>query len=400
MSCAVAAAIATLPMSLSRSPAAHSVLHASALAAHVSRVASAAMNRTATLQPPAAALSNFDNAIWTINASVGTPGVVFRLAIDTASGNWWLPTAACTDYVASPPCQFQTKYDASKSSSYVPCTSNCDFSCPLSDGNSTLVGTMAKETLALIPGINVVNAPLAMLSAEPLPYLDGQAYDGIIGVAFNGSACPLFSQTQSVITVASETGAIGAPMFSLYIDPKQTPGAPGASVMTLGCGSSAFAGGPYTTAYPAPIWQALLGLWAVTMDYIYFNGIITPACDGCIAVFDSSSPFIFGPPAMMQQIISLVGPVDPSCANLPTANVSFAFNGTQFALGPAQYVLRLPQSIFNSTIVCTSAFQDYDVSGGLLNIWVLGTPFMRAFYTVYDMTTAQVQIAIAASNSN
>ena len=47
-------------------------------------------------------LSNYLLAEYTTKVSVGAPPASFRMVLDTASGNTWLPTAGCSDYVANP----------------------------------------------------------------------------------------------------------------------------------------------------------------------------------------------------------------------------------------------------------------------------------------------------------
>ena len=42
--------------------------------------------------------------------------------------------------------------------------------------------------------------------------------------------------------------------------------------------------------------------------------------------------------------------------------------------------------------------QSYDASGGLLPFWVIGTPFMRAFYTIYDVPSATVHVGTAVAS--
>ena len=47
----------------------------------------------------------------------------------------------------------------------------------------------------------------------------------------------------------------------------------------LGGNSSAYYNGTLTAAPATPIWQSVLGLWAVTMEYIYVDGQLTDSCE-------------------------------------------------------------------------------------------------------------------------
>lgn len=343
-------------------------------------------------------LFNWRNAEYVANVSVGTPSATFRMVLDTASGNTWLASPACNDFVASPACMFQRKYNASQSRSARPCSGVfCTLLMPLTDANQTLVGTLGNDTLSFVgTALTVPDAVIGSMSLEPLPALDGQAFDGVAGFAFQAAALPLLNKPPMLADQLVAAGAM-EPLFSLYLDPAQAPGAAGRSAFLLGEADPAtYAAGPGVTLAPFPIWQPALGLWVVTMDYVFAGGILTTGCDHCIAMIDSSSPYIAGPPSAMAQVLALIPPVAPDCSNLASLpNVTLQFGGQPFPLTPADYVLQLPQSYYNSTLVCSSALIEFDASGGTLPLWVVGTPFLRTAYAVFNMSSREVELAPA-----
>ena len=113
-------------------------------------------------------------------------------------------------------------------------------------------------------------------------------------------------------------------------------------------------------------------------------------------MIDSSSPYIAGPPGSMSQVLALIPPVAPDCSNVGALpNVTLQFGGAQFPLTPDDYVLRLPASYYNATEVCSTALIEFDASGGTLPLWVVGTPFLRTAYAVFNMSDATVGLAPA-----
>jgi hypothetical protein len=126
------------------------------------------------------------------------------------------------------------------------------------------------------------------------------------------------------------------------------------------------------------------------------NTYLTTACDKCIAVLDSSTPYISGPPGQMAKVLAIVGSVAQDCSNVGSLpNITLQLGGLGFALAPSDYVLRLPKDDYNTSIVCSLGLQEFDSSGGLLPLWILGTSFLRTAYSIYHMGNATVQLAAA-----
>ena len=225
--------------------------------------------RTYTASPASLPLFDFF-AEYTVNVSVGSPALPFRMVLDTASGNTWLPTPQCNDYVASPHCMAAAKYNSAADTSYTKCTSLCLLLMPLTDGNQTLIGELGNTSFAL-GGLRTPSAALGMMTSVPLPRLSGQAYDGVVGLAFqNGSTVPLLQPPAPLLSVLAAEGQLAAPVFSLFLNRGDAPGVAGRSAWLLGGADFAtYSSGAVVTLAPVPFWQAVLGLWAVTMDYVF-----------------------------------------------------------------------------------------------------------------------------------
>merc|ERR1712118_200558 len=88
----------------------------------------------------------------------------------------------------------------------------------------------------------------------------------------------------------------------------------------------------------------------------------------------------------MNALIAKVGNVSADCSHaesLPTLSITFA--GKDFDLGPDFYVIRAKDD--SGKEQCQLGIQS--VNAGV-PIWILGDPFLRKYYTIWDAEQQQV----------
>lgn len=85
---------------------------------------------------------NFYDEEYLGQVSLGTPPQNFSAVFDTGSSNLWVPSVECTNYTVSPACEWQAKYDPSKSRTFRNC-SNPSYGCDLFIPYGSGVGTSA-----------------------------------------------------------------------------------------------------------------------------------------------------------------------------------------------------------------------------------------------------------------
>merc|ERR1712076_322417 len=97
----------------------------------------------------------------------------------------------------------------------------------------------------------------------------------------------------------------------------------------------------------------------------------------------------------MDSLIPKIGKVNEDCSNvnsLPT--ISFSLSGKDFDLGPDFYVLRMKDD--SGKEQCQLGIEG--VNAGV-PIWILGDPFLRKYYTVWDAEANRVGFATAKQPS-
>jgi len=122
--------------------------------------------------------------------------------------------------------------------------------------------------------------------------------------------------------------------------------------------------------------------------------------DYCPTVIDTGTSIIVGPSYLVDPLIKAVGTVNKDCSNiksLPT--LAFTFNpplaqrraglGTTLPLTPDYYVLRVETK---RGVECVLGIEAADAVAPFL---ILGDPFLRAYYSVYDAAHFQISFAPA-----
>ncbi|WP_422133766.1 pepsin-like aspartyl protease [Endozoicomonas sp. ALD040] len=318
-------------------------------------------------------LHNFGNTQYYGEIKIGSDDQVFKVLLDTGSSYIWVPGTTCS----SNSCSDKKRFDPQSSSSFVRTSHRLN----LSYARGKISGIFGYDDITL-GGIKVVSQGFAVADVIS-DDIEDHPFDGVLGLGFKSN-----SIIPSWLDNALKQGLIDKAVFSFYLSQKTNKGG---SVMIIG--------EPDPFYYQGPIyWHSLIAIDGEHPYYdISFDGIsvgaknILLSCQErqCKAHIDTGALYIYGPEKDVESILESLD-VKADCSNvsqLPPLKVSIG--GHIYEVPPQIYVVK-EQNCFGM-VECHAGI---DEMPGINNeSWILGNPFMRAFYTVFDKTDDRIGFA-------
>lgn len=309
-------------------------------------------------------LTDFMNAQYFCDITLGTPPQKFKVILDTGSANLWVPSRECNSIA----CFLHSTYDHDASISYV--KNGSHFQVGYVSG--ALEGYVSQDVLG-IGDLVVEQQDFAEATREPgLAFAFGK-FDGILGlgydtISFNGIVPPMYQMINQ--------GLLDEPVFSFYLGSSETDG-----------GEAVFGGVDPTHLRGDIVYVPVRrrGYWEVPLDTVAFGKEILELDDTGAAIDTGTS--LIGLPSDIAEILnkeigahkSWNGQYTIDCAKTASLpNLTFEFGGSKFALPPEDYILDVQGT-------CISSFTPVDIPEPLGPIWIIGDAFLRRYVTVYDL---------------
>jgi len=321
-------------------------------------------------------VSNFLNAQYFSDISIGTPPQEFKVVLDTGSSNLWVPSSECNSIA----CYLHSKYDHSSSSTYKKNGSSFE----IRYGSGELSGFVSQDAFQ-IGDLKVKNQDFAEATSEPgLAFAFGR-FDGIMGLGYNtisvnGIVPPFYNML--------DQGLLDEPVFSFYLSDTNDESSE----------SEAMFGGVDTDHYTGKLTKIPLrrkAYWEVDLDAITF-GDDTAEMDDTGVILDTGTSLIALPSTMAELLNKEIGAKKSyngqytvECDkrdSLP--DLTFTLTGHNFTIGPYDYILEVQGS-------CISSFMGMDFPEPVGPLAILGDAFLRKWYSVYDLGTNSVGLAKA-----
>jgi cathepsin D len=325
-------------------------------------------------------LIDVDDIEYFGEVDIGTPPQKFKVIYDTGSSNLWVPSKSCTN--CNPKASL---YDATSSSSYA----KNGQSFALQYGTGSCKGFLSTDSVT-IAGQTITGFDFGEVTSEAQDVFGDAPFDGILGMGVPGAAVDKVAMPMAKLV---EQGKIQHNVFAFYLSSNGKEG----STLTLGGTDSKFYTGDFTYIKLA-LASKLLPYWLISASDIKVGSDSTGSCGGltgCYMVVDTGTSVFAGPQKATDALIQKIGTVKEDCSNADSLPVvTITISGTDFEMGPDFYVLRVPDD--NGNTVCQLGIEGVNAGAPL---WILGDPFLRKYYTVWDFDQQRVGFATAVQST-
>jgi|ERR1711935_19846 len=325
---------------------------------------------------PAIPLTDVEDSEYYGEVELGTPPQKFKVIYDTGSSNLWVPSKTCTNCKKT-----GTLYDSSKSSSF----KKNGKAFALQYGTGSCNGFLSTDS-ATLGGQTITGFDFGEVTTEAADVFGGQPFDGILGMGVPNAAVDKVAMPMAQLVAQ---GKIEHNVFSFYLASNETMG----STLVLGGVDQQFYSGDFTYL-PTAKAAAILPYWLLSASDIKVGGKSSHSCNfllGCYFVVDTGTSILAGPPKAANALIAKVGNVSADCSNVHTLpTLSFTFGGKDFDLEPEFYVIRAPDD--TGKVQCQIGIEAMDAG---VPIWILGDPFLRKYYTVWDADSKRIGFSLA-----
>ncbi|CEJ92989.1 Putative Vacuolar protease A [[Torrubiella] hemipterigena] len=318
-------------------------------------------------------VSNFMNAQYFSEITIGNPPQSFKVVLDTGSSNLWVPSQSCSSIA----CYLHSTYDSSSSSTYK--KNGTEFA--IQYGSGSLEGFVSKDDVS-IGDITIKGQDFAEATNEPgLAFAFGR-FDGILGLGYdtisvNHIVPPFYQMVQQKL--------IDEPVFAFYLGSSEE-------------GSEAVFGGIDEKHYEGKIEYIPLrrkAYWEVDIDSIAFGDEVAEL-ENTGAILDTGTSLTVLPSDLADLLNKEMGAKKGfggqwtiDCAkrsSLP--DITFDLAGSKYSLPATDYILEVSGS-------CISTFQGMDIPAPAGPLVILGDAFLRRYYSVYDLGKNAVGLARA-----
>jgi hypothetical protein len=296
------------------------------------------------------------------------------------------------------------KYDSTKSKTF---QKGSAITAEHHFGSGSVTSLKGLETARIGP----FDSPLAEQNVHFWQILDNDiavwnenaAFSGIIGLGHTDHIPEGFGDNNQDRTFLAELG-----ISSFAICLQRTPEAgPGMLVVNP------------TMSYPPGMFKTVPVRghvhWGVEMYDLTVSGAPYGLCKpSCGAIIDSGTSLIAVPSMVLDRLSPLLTSIKEDCSNLHSLpSLEFSLGGHRFFLPPKAYVQRVRQhdrqnrtsSVWDTiwaedkkpknAVVCAPAFMVMEKSSQLGPVVILGMPFLRYYYTVFNRDAKTLQFADA-----
>ncbi|SOS80917.1 plasmepsin II [Plasmodium sp. gorilla clade G1] len=321
-------------------------------------------------------LVDFQNIMFYGDAEVGDNQQPFTFILDTGSANLWVPSVKCT----TAGCLTKHLYDSSKSRTYEKDGTKVEMNYV----SGTVSGFFSKD-LVTVGNLSLPYKFIEVIDTNGFePTYTASTFDGILGLGWKDLS---IGSVDPIVVELKNQNKIENALFTFYlpVHDKHT------GFLTIGGIEERFYEGPLT-------YEKLNHdlYWQITLDAHVGNIMLEKA--NCIV--DSGTSAITVPTdflnKMLQNLDVIKVPFLPFyvtlCNNSKLPTFEFTSENGKYTLEP-EYYLQHIEDVGPGLCMLNIIGLDFPVP-----TFILGDPFMRKYFTVFDYDNHSVGIALAKKN--
>jgi len=238
-------------------------------------------------------ITNFEDAQYYGEITLGTPPQKFTVVFDTGSSNLWVPSKTCPWYNIA--CKIHDQYNSENSSTYK--KNGTEFA--IQYGSGSLSGFLSVDECA-VAGFDLQDQIFAEAVNEPgISFIAGR-FDGILGLAFETIAVdgvvPPFYNMMAQYNIQ--------PMFSVWFNRNASQGDDGGEIVFGDVDPNHFTGNhTFAPVTREAYWQFNVDSATLGTDLNFCDG-------GCPAIADTGTSLIAGPTKEVAKINKALGASD------------------------------------------------------------------------------------------
>jgi len=310
---------------------------------------------------------------------IGTPRQVFTVVFDTGSGNLMVPSTYCQSHA----CTMHKRFDrrASATAEDIEADGQLSKKGALRDqitvtfGTGEISGVFIQDDVCI--GNLCTNVHFVGATEETEDPFASFNFDGVLGLALTPMAQgPDFS----VMDHLTKSRALRRPIFSVFLSDSDME----ASEITFGDVKEEHM---ITPMFWSPVTKDT-GYWQVQIEDITINNRKQGLCADCQVAVDTGTSQLAGPTDVINDLSKILD-VQSDCSNydeLP--DLGFVIGENILNLNHQDYVDKGADG-------CEVSLMPLDVPPPNGPLFIFGDPFLRKYYTSYDMENKRVGFATA-----
>ena len=325
---------------------------------------------------------------------IGNPPQEFEFLFDTGSANIIVTSNLCLNEG----CENKKKYNSSASKTYKQIFHIDQFVNDLirnpkerdkiyvNFGTGRIKNYLSYENICLGNKVLCANQIILLeayeLSSIPFSQV---SFDGIIGLSFTYLS---INKQANFIEMLFEQMKINKRLFSFYFNINDNKN------------SSLNIGGIDNNNFIGKItWCDVISenYWEIKIDSIKYDNEIIIDCENnnfCSGIIDTGTSMIAAPSDIYNKLDKKLQ-VDFNCNNINLLkNLIIKISGVEFILEPNFYILKIPDTLsYNDN--CLSAIMQIDNMNNNGQTIILGLPFLKKYYNIFDRDNKKIGFALA-----